>query len=72
MFGLLLVIGLSSAIVIAAWDDYRMVAILGLCALYAIGLAVCLGKVRSQVRHQERPFHDTLEEMARNRERLLP
>ncbi|HLT03433.1 MAG TPA: phage holin family protein [Pseudomonas sp.] len=72
VFGLLLVIGLSSAIVIAAWDDYRMVAILGLCALYAIGLAVCLGKVRSQVRHQERPFHDTLEEMARNRERLLP
>lgn len=72
VFGLLLVIGLSSAIVIALWDQHRMLAILGLCALYAIGVAVCLGKVKSQVRHQARPFHDTLEEMARNRERLLP
>lgn len=72
VFGLLLLVGLSSAIVIAAWDDYRMLAILSLCVLYAIGVAVCLGKVKSQVRHQERPFNDTLEEMARNRERLLP
>lgn len=72
VFGLLLLVGLSSAIVIAAWDEHRMLAILGLCALYAIGVAVCLGKVKSQVRHQARPFHDTLEEMARNRERLLP
>ena len=72
VFGLLLVIGLSSAIVIAAWDDYRMVAILSLCVLYAIGVAICVGKAKSQVRNQARPFHDTLEEMARNRERLLP
>jgi len=72
VFGLLLVIGLSSAIVIAAWDEHRMLAILGLCVLYAIGVAICFGKAKSQVRNQARPFHDTLEEMARNRERLLP
>ena len=72
VFGLLLVIGLSSAIVIAAWDDYRMLAILGLCVLYAIGVVFCVGKAKRHARNLTRPFHDTLEEMARNRERLLP
>lgn len=72
VFGMLLLIGLSSAVVVAAWDEHRMLAILALCVVYAIGVAFCLGKAKSQLRNEARPFQDTLEEMARNRERLLP
>lgn len=72
IFGLLVVIGLSAAIVIAAWETHRMLAIIALCVLYAIGLAICLVKVIHLARQGEKLFHATVEELARNRERLLP
>jgi uncharacterized membrane protein YqjE len=72
IFGLLVVIGLSAAIVIAAWETHRMLAIIGLCVLYAVGLAICVSRVVHLARQGEKLFHATLEELSRNRERLLP
>ncbi|GGJ89828.1 phage holin family protein [Pseudomonas matsuisoli] len=72
IFGLLVIIGASAAILVACWDEYRLSAVLGLCLLYGLGLLACVFRAIQLVRRGEAPFHATLEELARNRERLLP
>lgn len=69
---LLVLIGLSAAIVIAFWDTHPIAAILVLCALYAIILAVCISRAVILAKETAAPFQATVEELARNRERLLP
>ena len=72
IFGLLVIIGVSAAIVVAAWDSHRMLAILALCAVYAVALLICLVKTQRLARQAATPFQSTVEELARDRERLLP
>ena len=69
---LLILVGLSAAIVIAFWDTHPIGAILVLCGLYAIVLAVCISRALVIAKESATPFQATVEELARNRERLLP
>lgn len=69
---LLILMGLSTAIVIAFWDTHPIAAILVLCALYAVVLAVCISRALVLAKETAAPFQATVEELARNRERLLP
>lgn len=71
-FGLLVMMGLSAAIMIAFWESHRLGAIVGLCLFYGIALLLSLAKAVQLVRQGETPFHATLEELNRDRERLLP
>ncbi|MEK0362905.1 phage holin family protein [Pseudomonas sp. CBC3] len=72
ILGLLILVGLSAAIVIAFWDSNPIAAILILCATYAVVLAVCISRAIRLAKASASPFQATVEELARNRERLLP
>ncbi|WP_439888115.1 phage holin family protein [Pseudomonas sp. MBLB4123] len=72
LFGLLLLIGLSAAVLIAFWDSHRLGVIIALCALYGVGLLVCLLALLHRLRTAPAPFSASLEELARDREQLLP
>ncbi|MDO9623525.1 MAG: phage holin family protein [Pseudomonas sp.] len=72
VFGLLLVIGLSAALLINFWDSHRLTVIILLCAAYTLGLLVCLLRLLSHLRNAPPPFSASLEELARDREQLLP
>lgn len=72
VFGLLVMLGLSAAVLIVFWANYRLHAAIGLSLLFAAALLVCVAKVRRLAREGESPFQATREELARNKERLLP
>lgn len=72
VFGLLLVIGLSAALLISFWDSHRLTVIFLLCAAYGLGLLICLLRLLTQLRNAPPPFSASLEELARDREQLLP
>lgn len=71
LFGLLLLIGLSAAVVVVFWDSHRLAAILGLCLAYGLALLFCIARTLKLAQRSEHPFQASLEELARNRE-LLP
>jgi uncharacterized membrane protein YqjE len=72
LFGLLLIIGLSAALLIAFWEDHRLLVIGALCMFYALGLLTALVTLLLSVRNAPAPFSASLEELARDREQLLP
>ncbi len=72
VFGLLLLIGLSAALVIGFWDSHRLTVIIALCAFYGVGLLACLFALLHRLRTAPAPFSASLEELARDREQLLP
>ncbi|WP_339079420.1 phage holin family protein [Pseudomonas sp. TMP9] len=72
LFGLLLIIGLSAAVLIAFWESHRLLVISALCAFYAVGLFSALITLLQRVRNAPAPFSASLEELARDREQLLP
>ncbi len=72
VFGLLLLIGLSALILIVLWDSYRLPGIIGLCVFYALAAVFCGLRLKSAVFDESSPFNATLEELAKDRERLLP
>lgn len=72
IFGLLVLLAISTLVLIVFWDSYRLQAGLGLCLVYAVALAACVIRTVNLARKGESPFHATVEELARNRERLLP
>ncbi|MBB2495850.1 phage holin family protein [Aquipseudomonas ullengensis] len=72
VFGLLLLLGLSALVLILAWEDYRQQAILGLCLFYALATLYCAVRLYRALDEDVSPFSATLEELARDRERLLP
>ncbi|MFG0380552.1 phage holin family protein [Pseudomonas sp. zbq_18] len=72
IFGLLVLLGLSAVVLIAFWEDYRLHAAMGLSLLFLVALALCVGKAKSLARAGQSPFQATLEELARDKERLLP
>ncbi|MBM7060931.1 phage holin family protein [Pseudomonas sp. UL073] len=73
IFGLLLIVGLSSVLIVALWDtEYRMPAMIGLCLLYAIATGYCAVRLHAAVTDESSPFSATLQELARDRERLQP
>lgn len=72
MFALLLLIALSTLVLLLCWDGYRLQAIVGLCLLHGFGCLLAVWRLRSALRHPPSPFAATLEELARDREQLLP
>lgn len=72
LFGLLLLIGLSAALLIAFWDSHRLLVISGLCVFYALAMLSTLITLLLRVRNAPAPFSASLEELARDREQLLP
>ncbi|GAB3485443.1 phage holin family protein [Azotobacter salinestris] len=71
LFGLMLLIGLSAAVVVVFWDSHRLAAIFVLCLAYGLALVFCIARTLKLAQRSEHPFQATLEELARNRE-LLP
>jgi len=71
-FGLLLIIGLSAALLIAFWETHRLLVISALCGGYALGLISAVFTLLQRIRHAPTPFSASLEELARDREQLLP
>lgn len=72
ILGLLILVGLSAAVVIAFWETNPIAAILVLCAVYAIAMALCISRAIRLGKESASPFQATVDELARNRERLLP
>ncbi|MFC3607073.1 phage holin family protein [Stutzerimonas tarimensis] len=71
VLGILILVGISAVVVMAFWDN-RIAATIILCLLYAIALGVCLSMVMRIIKEFTQPFQATLEELARDRERLMP
>ncbi|MFC5698668.1 phage holin family protein [Pseudomonas sp. GCM10022186] len=72
IFALLLLIGLSGLVLMLLWDNWRFEALGGLCVFYLLASLYCGIRLRAAVDDDESPFSATLEELARDRERLLP
>ncbi|AMA46450.1 phage holin family protein [Pseudomonas monteilii] len=72
LFALLLLLALSGLLLILVWDTYRLTGIIGLCIFYALATLFCGLRVKAAVFDESSPFHATLEELAKDRERLLP
>ncbi|KIP96673.1 MULTISPECIES: phage holin family protein [Pseudomonas] len=72
LFGLLLIVGLSAALLIAFWESHRILVISLLCLFYTLGLLACAASLVQRMRNAPAPFSASLEELARDREQLLP
>ncbi len=72
ILGLLILVGLSAAIVIAFWESNPIAAIIVLCLLYGVAMSLCISQAMRLAKESASPFQATVEELARNRERLLP
>ena len=72
VFALLLFIGLSALVLVLVWDNYRLSGIIGLCVFYTLATIFCGLRLKAAVFDDSSPFNATLEELAKDRERLLP
>ncbi|MBA1189428.1 hypothetical protein G7Z99_10265 [Pseudomonas entomophila] len=72
LFALLLLCALSGLLLVLVWDTYRLTGIIGLCIFYALATLFCGLRLKAAVFDESSPFHATLEELAKDRERLLP
>ncbi|WP_271411765.1 phage holin family protein [Pseudomonas sp. Q1-7] len=72
IFALLLLVGLSGLLLVLLWDTWRLEALGGLCLFYLLATLYCAIRLRAAVDDDGSPFGATLEELARDRERLLP
>jgi len=72
ILSLLVMMAISTAILILFWDSYRMEAAWGISLFFLLGLIASVMKTLQLARKGESPFQATLEELARNREQLLP
>ena len=72
VFALLLLVGLSTLVLIVFWDDHRLAAIIGLCVFYTLATVFCGVRLKAAVFDESSPFNATLEELAKDRERLMP
>ncbi|WP_025127216.1 phage holin family protein [Pseudomonas sp. PH1b] len=72
VFALLLLVGLSALVLILLWDSYRLAGIIGLCLFYTLAAIFCGLRLKAAIFDESSPFHATLEELANDRERLLP
>jgi uncharacterized membrane protein YqjE len=59
---------LSLLVVAAFWDKARLTAIGGVAAVYVIACVAAALALRKEIRGHPRPFKDSLEEIARDRE----
>ncbi|MER2299281.1 phage holin family protein [Pseudomonas promysalinigenes] len=72
VFALLLLTALSGLLLVLLWDSYRLAGIIGLCVFYGLAAVFCGLRLKAAVFDESSPFNATLEELAKDRERLLP
>ncbi|MEN1835099.1 phage holin family protein [Pseudomonas lijiangensis] len=72
VFALLLLTGLSALLLIILWDSYRLAGIIGLCSFYFLAAVFCALRLKEAIFDESSPFSATLEELANDRERLMP
>lgn len=72
VFALLLLSALSGLLLVMLWDSYRLAGIIGLCVFYGVATLYCALRLKAAVFDESSPFSSTLEELAKDRERLLP
>lgn len=72
VFALLLLTALSALLLVLLWDSYRLAGIIGLCVFYGLAAVFCAVRLKAAVHDDSSPFSGTLEELAKDRERLLP
>jgi uncharacterized membrane protein YqjE len=72
VFALLALVALSGLILILLWDNYRIPGMIGLCVFYLLAGLFCGLRLKAAVFDESSPFSGTLEELANDRERLLP
>ena len=72
VFALLALVALSGLILILLWDNYRMLGMTGLCLFYLLAGLFCAMRLKAAIFDESSPFSGTLEELANDRERLLP
>ncbi|GGU56351.1 membrane protein [Pseudomonas laurentiana] len=72
VFTLLLLGALSVLVLILLWDSYRLAGIIGLCVFHGLAALFCGLRLKSLISDETSPFSATLEELAKDRERLLP
>ncbi|MBA1202107.1 hypothetical protein G7009_10110 [Pseudomonas capeferrum] len=72
VFALLLLTALSGLLLVLLWDSYRLAGIIGLCVFYGLATIFCGVRLKAAVFDESSPFSSTLEELAKDRERLLP
>ncbi|MNR21709.1 hypothetical protein D3C85_1386270 [compost metagenome] len=72
VFALLLLIALSVLLLILLWDSYRLTGIAGLCVFYSLAAVFCGLRLKAAIYDESSPFNATMEELANDRERLLP
>ncbi|WP_166366605.1 phage holin family protein [Pseudomonas akapageensis] len=72
VFALLLIAALSGLVLIVLWDSYRLGGIIGLCVFYGLATLFCGLRLKAAIFDESSPFNATLEELAKDRERLLP
>lgn len=72
VFALLALVALSGLILILLWDNYRIPGMVGLCVFYLLAGLFCGMRLKAAVFDESSPFSGTLEELANDRERLLP
>ncbi|MDN7142868.1 phage holin family protein [Pseudomonas sp. JQ170] len=72
VFALLLLVALSALVLVLLWDSYRLAGVIGLCVFYGVAALYCGLRLKAAVFDESSPFSSTLEELAKDRERLLP
>ena len=72
VFALLLLTALSGLVLVMLWDSYRLAGIIGLCVFYGLAAVFCGLRLKAAVFDESSPFSSTLEELAKDRERLMP
>jgi uncharacterized membrane protein YqjE len=69
---LLSLLTLTLAVILLVDEAHRLIAVIVLLATFLIIAVVCLSLAWRGIRHGSPPFEATLEELRRDRERLLP
>ena len=69
---LLSLLTLTLAVILLVDEAHRLMAVIGLLAAFLVIAFVCLGLAWRGLRHGSPPFEATLDELRRDRERLLP
>jgi len=72
VFALLALVAVSGLILILLWDTYRIPGMVGLACFYVLAGAFCALRLKAAIFDESSPFSGTLEELANDRERLLP
>jgi uncharacterized membrane protein YqjE len=70
--GMMTVAFASLTVIYIFWENARLVALGGMTAFYAIGLAVLGWKLRSYLSRQPKPFDATLAELEKDRACIPP